>query len=198
VADHNDSAQPLRKTPLAEEHERLGARMVPFAGWHMPVQYSGVKQEHLAVRAAAGLFDVSHMGELELEGDEAGAVIDHIITNDASALADGQALYTCACNESGTILDDLIVYRRDASHWLVVCNASNRDKMLAHFRAHAEGRCQLEDASDRTALIALQGPKALAIASRSGDDGAALAELGGFHLRSAELCGVRCTVARTG
>src|SRR5690606_12096415 len=116
------------------EHVALGARMVPFAGYDMPVQYRGVKEEHLAVRTAAGIFDVSHMGEIELDGPAAGAVIDRIITNDASKLSDGQALYTCACNERGTILDDLIVYRLEEEQWLVVCNASNRAKIVPHFQ----------------------------------------------------------------
>ncbi len=172
--------------------------MVPFAGYEMPVQYEGVKQEHLAVRGAAGLFDVSHMGELLLDGDAAGAVIDELITNDASKLTDGRALYTCACNEAGTILDDLIVYRKARDRWLIVCNASNREKIAAHVAAAAKGRCDFEDASDRTALIALQGPRALEVAARAGGDGPALGELASFALREAELAGVTCTVARTG
>ena len=186
----------LLETPLHAEHVALGGRMVPFAGWHMPVQYKGVKDEHLAVRGAAGLFDVSHMGELELTGSEAGAVIDGLITNDAGKLVDGQAVYTCACNEAGTILDDLIVYRLAPERWLVVCNASNRGKMAPHFRAASEGRCNFTDASDQTALIALQGPKALAIASACG--GAALGDLKPFRLSTANLAGVDVIAARTG
>ncbi len=191
-------SETLLRTPLHQEHVALGARMVPFAGYDMPVQYAGVTKEHQAVRTAAGLFDVSHMGEIELDGPEAGAVIDRLITNDAAKLADGRALYTCACNERGTILDDLIVYRRRADKWLVVCNASNRGKIVPHFAAAAKGRAALEDASDRTALLALQGPKALAVAAKAGGDGPALAELKGFALRDASLCGVKCLVARTG
>src|SRR5688500_254030 len=101
--------------------------MVPFAGWEMPIQYRGLVAEHTAVRTAAGIFDVSHMGELLLSGEHAGSVVDHLITNDAARLVDGQALYTVACNEHGTILDDLIVYRISQEKWLVVCNASNRE-----------------------------------------------------------------------
>ena len=186
----------LARTPLYDRHVALGARMVPFAGYEMPVQYEGVKQEHLAVRSAAGLFDVSHMGELELVGPEAGAVIDGLITNDASKLVDGRALYTCACNERGTILDDLIVYRLRADRWLVVCNASNRAKIAPHFQAAGAGRCAIEDASDRTALLALQGPKALEIAGRVG--GASLVELKSFGLAELVLAGVHALVARTG
>lgn len=190
------TAEALKRTPLHDHHVALGARMVPFAGYEMPVQYEGVKQEHLAVRTSAGLFDVSHMGEIELEGSAAGAVIDGLITNDASKLEAGRALYTCACNEQGTILDDLIVYRLASEKWLVVCNASNRDKIVPHFEQAASGRCSIEDASDRTALLALQGPNALAIAAKA--DGAALSSLKSFALTETHLAGVRCIAARTG
>src|SRR5207244_10440903 len=102
---------PLRRTSLYEQHRASGARIVPFAGWDMPVQYSGIVDEHVAVRTAAGLFDVSHMGELEMRGPYAGAVVNYLVTNDVSRLEDGRALYTCCCNDKGTVLDDLIVYR---------------------------------------------------------------------------------------
>jgi aminomethyltransferase len=177
---------------------KLGARLVPFAGYEMPVQYKGVTEEHKAVRNAAGLFDVSHMGEIVLRGQHACEVVNYLITNDASRLADGQALYTCACNEHGTILDDLIVYRVDVERYLIVCNASNRTKIAAHFKAAAAGRCDFEDVSDATALVALQGPKALMIAGLAGSGGAALADLKTFHFRDTVLANVRCTVARTG
>ncbi len=121
------------------------------------MQYKGISEEHKAVRAAAGLFDTSHMGELLLSGEHAAQVVNYLITNDASRLVDGQALYTCACNEAGTILDDLIVYRIEATKWLIVCNAANRDKIAAHFKKAAENHCEFEDTSDRTAMIALQG-----------------------------------------
>ena len=190
----------LARTPLHAEHVALGARMVPFAGYEMPVQYTGVKEEHEAVRNAAGLFDVSHMGEIELDGPAAGAVVNRIITNDAGKLVDGQALYTCACNELGTILDDLIVYRLDEEQWLVVCNASNRDKIVPHFQRFVDATegCTLRDASDETALIALQGPKALGIAAKSGPEGRDLANLESFHLCETTLFDVGCVVARTG
>jgi aminomethyltransferase len=197
VSTH-ETAAPLLRTPLYHEHLELGAKMVPFAGWEMPVQYKGVTEEHKAVREAAGLFDVSHMGELILSGEYAAQVVDYLITNDASRLTDGQALYTCACNEQGTILDDLIVYRIAKDKWLIVCNASNRAKIAAHFAKAAENHCEFEDASDRMAMIALQGPKALAIAALAGGDGPRLAELPSFHFRDAVLANVRCTVARTG
>jgi aminomethyltransferase len=194
----------LRKTSLHPEHVALGARLVPFAGWEMPVQYTGIVDEHQAVRTAAGLFDASHMGELRLRGQYAGQVVDYLVTNDAQKLVDGQAMYTCACNEEGTILDDLIVYRRSADDWLVVCNGSNREKMSAHFARAAKEHCDFEDESDATALLALQGPRAfdtLAAVPRDGNGGnsdADLRSLRSFHFREARIGGVACTCARTG
>jgi aminomethyltransferase len=193
-----DSTGPLRRTSLHDEHVALGARIVPFAGFEMPVQYTGIVDEHTAVRSAAGVFDVSHMGELELNGKHAGAVVNYLITNDAGRLVDGQALYTCACNERGTILDDLIVYRCAADRWLIVCNASNRDKMVAHFAKAAREHCDFADRSDETALIALQGPKAFDVLAHAGGDAAKLASLKSFHFRDAVIANVRTTAARTG
>ena len=192
------TAETLLRTPLYEEHKKAGGKLVPFAGWEMPVQYAGISEEHRAVRTAAGLFDTSHMGELLLKGEWAAQVVNYLITNDSSRLVDGQALYTCACNEGGTILDDLIVYRVAQDHWLIVCNAGNRDKMSAHFRKAAENHCDFEDVSDRTAMIALQGPKALSILALSGGDGPSLGALASFHFRDAIVANVACTVARTG
>ena len=189
---------PLRRTSLYAEHVALGGRIVPFAGWEMPVQYSGIVDEHQAVRHAAGIFDVSHMGELRLRGEYAAHVVDYLVTNDAKKLDDGRAMYTCAVNERGHILDDLIVYRRTQDDWLIVCNASNREKMSAHFARAAKDHCEFEDQSDDTALIAVQGPRALEILGKLGPDGAQLAELKSFHFRDATLAGVACTPARTG
>jgi len=192
------ATETLLRTPLFEEHKRAGGRLVPFAGWEMPVQYAGLSDEHRAVRSAAGMFDTSHMGELLLKGQYAAQVVNYLITNDASRLVDGQALYTCACNEGGTILDDLIVYRVSQDHWLIVCNAGNHAKMAAHFAKAADNHCDFEDVSDKTAMIALQGPKAMGILALSGGDGPKIAELGSFHFRDAILANTRCTVARTG
>ncbi|MBV9948820.1 MAG: glycine cleavage system aminomethyltransferase GcvT [Myxococcales bacterium] len=189
---------PLRHTPLHAEHVALGGRLVPYAGWELPVLYSGIVDEHQAVRSAAGLFDVSHMGELVLRGEYATQVVDYLVTNDATALAPGRAMYTCACNAQGAILDDLIVYRRAADEWLVVCNASNVAKMSAHFARAAADHCDFEDRSDVTALLALQGPRAFEVLGRLGGEGPALATLRSFELRDATLAGVRTTVARTG
>jgi aminomethyltransferase len=188
----------MRHTSLHAEHVRLGARLVPFAGWEMPIQYQGIVAEHRAVREQAGLFDVSHMGELELTGKGALELVSSLITNDPARIADGQAVYTCACNEGGTILDDLIVYRRNPEHLLIVCNASNRDKIAAHVARAAEGRVAFRDLSDETALIALQGPRALETLSRAGASFDAAKDLPSFRFRDAEVGGVKTTVARTG
>jgi aminomethyltransferase len=188
----------LRRTSLYECHARLGARLVPFAGWEMPVQYDGIVAEHTAVRSAAGLFDVSHMGELELSGRYAGEVLNYLVTNDVAKLTDGQALYTCACNEGGTILDDLIVYRCSSDRYLIVCNASNVEKMDAVFKRAAEHHCDFQNLSDRTALLALQGPRAFEVLVLAGKDAADLARLPSFHFRDAIVANVRCTAARTG
>ncbi|HEY8088503.1 MAG TPA: glycine cleavage system aminomethyltransferase GcvT, partial [Polyangiaceae bacterium] len=189
---------PLRRTSLYDAHVALGGRIVPFAGWEMPVQYSGLVDEHQAVRTAAGLFDVSHMGELEMRGEYALQVVNYLVTNDVAKLADGQALYTCCCNAKGTILDDLIVYRAAADRLLIVCNASNRAKIARVFSLAAEHHCQFDDRSDETALIALQGPKAFEVLDKAGSDAATLRQLSAFHFRDAVVANVRCTVARTG
>ncbi len=188
----------LARTPLYEVHRRLGARMVPFAGWDMPIQYSGVKDEHLAVRSAVGVFDVSHMGELDVRGASAVELVDGLITNDLRAASDGQAVYTCCCNDQGKILDDLIVYRLASDHVLVVCNASNHDKILDHFRGALGDRAALTDLSAATALIAVQGPDAIALLQDA--YGAPLSSLRPFHTALFELNGTgqEHRIARTG
>jgi aminomethyltransferase len=188
----------LRRTPLYEEHKRLGARLVSFAGWEMPVQYRGIVEEHRAVRTAAGLFDVSHMGQLELRGEHAPAVVDYLVTGEAAGLSLGRALYTCACNDEGTILDDLIVYRVAPDAFLIVCNAGNRDKITSHFRRAAENHCDFEDRSDHVALLALQGPRAGAILSKAGQAAASCLGLKSYHFQDAVVANVNATVARTG
>lgn len=188
---------PLRRTSLFDEHKRLNGRMVPFAGWEMPVQYTGVTDEHKAVRESAGLFDVSHMGELEMRGQYAGQVVDYLVTNDTSKLTDGQAIYTCCCNAEGTILDDLIVYRAAADKYLIVCNAGNRAKISKVFENAAKDHCDFVDRSDETALVALQGPKAFAILANAGDI-SSIAAMPAFYFADVKLAGIDVTVARTG
>ena len=195
--------EPLKRTPLYDAHRALSARLVPFAGYEMPVQYEGVVKEHQAVRERAGLFDVSHMGELWLRGPDAMSVVSSLVSNAVLDLEVGRAKYTVACNERGTILDDLIIYRAGDEEVLVVCNASNRDKIAPHFaRAVASakaagGRADFADQSDDTALIALQGPAAVAIAKDAGAP-SELLELKPFSLTAAELSGIRVIAARTG
>lgn len=184
------------KTPLYDEHVALGARIVEFAGWQMPVQYSGLVAEHQAVRAAAGLFDVSHMGELIIEGARAEERVDALVTADLTQLAEGRAVYCMACNEEGTILDDLIVYRLGEERFMVVCNASNRGKIAAHFRTELGTSCSFEDASDRYALIALQGPHAEAIMRSLGAHD--IASLTSFGLTETTLGTNSIIAARTG
>lgn len=189
----------LRRTPLHAEHVRLNARLVPFAGWEMPVQYKGISAEHEAVRERAGLFDVSHMGELWLTGPGAVSVVDELVTNDIRKLEDGRAAYTCCCNEAGTILDDLIVYRFSATRVLIVCNAGNREKISAHVGAAARGKCEFEDASDRTALLALQGPLAVKVLAKAGCGIPEVASaLGSFRIRETTVAGRPAIIARTG
>jgi aminomethyltransferase len=189
-----------RPTPLRDRHAELGARFVPFAGWEMPVQYAGVTAEHRTVREAAGLFDVSHMGELFFEGPDAGRILHGLVTNDIHGLETGRALYTVACNEGGTILDDLIVYRLAEERYLVVCNASNRDKMATHFgeRVEAAGaECSFADRSDDHALIALQGPRAELVLRGAGANDV-LAGLPRFGVAHGTFAAVDVIVARTG
>ncbi len=154
----------LRRTPLYDEHRKAGARLVPFAGWEMPVQYGGpeggVKAEHEAVRERAGLFDVSHMGEVVFGGPDAEKAVQRLVTRDVSRLEVGQAGYAAVCYESGGTVDDVLVYRR-SDDFLVVVNAANREKDVAHFREHAgDLDVEISDESDEWALLALQGPRA--------------------------------------
>ena len=187
----------LRRTPLYDRHAALGARFVPFTGWEMPVQYAGVTKEHEAVRQQAGLFDVSHMGELWLSGPQASAELNRLVTNDVGRLAPGSALYTVCCNDNGGILDDLIVYRVEPERFLVVCNASNVAKISAHFADQVGERCSLRDASEATSLIALQGPAARSVLAAL-QGASTLVELPRFGVMSGELAGVPLTAACTG
>jgi len=163
----------------------------------MPVQYEGIKKEHEAVRTRAGLFDVSHMGEILVEGPQAVAEVDRLVTNDVSKLDVGSALYTVCCNEAGFILDDLIVYRLADEKVLVVCNASNRDKIVAHFADNLSLGTPWNDVSDAWAILALQGPRAVAIMKEIGAPPSVL-ELPSFHVTRARLAGVDLWTARTG
>ena len=189
---------PLKKTPLHAAHVLAGARMVPFGGWDMPVEYSGITAEHLAVRSAAGLFDVSHMGEIELAGKDALAAVQHISSNDASRLQVNQAHYSALTTPDGTFVDDMLVYRFAPSHFLLVVNAGNIDKdhrWIAD-RAKEAGDVAVVNSSDRYALIAVQGPKALQILqSLTAID---LSAIKYYWFAHGEIAGIRGTVSRTG
>src|SRR3954447_8598635 len=155
------AADTLRRTPLFERHRDAGGRLVAFAGWEMPVQYEGIRAEHLAVRRDAGIFDVSHMGEVETHGPGAGALLQRVLSNDVSKLAVGGAQYSVICQEDGGVLDDTFTYRLADDRFLTVTNASNHERDLAWMREHAAGfDCQVSDRIDDYAMLAVQGPRA--------------------------------------
>ncbi len=187
----------LKRTPLHEEHVRLGGKIVPFAGFEMPVQYpTGITAEHRAVREACGLFDVSHMGEFLIRGDEALDLIQRISVNDAARVEVGQAQYSAMCLESGGVIDDLLVYRF-ADHWMLVVNAANLGKDWAWVARHAEDfDVEVTDASERTALLALQGPKARELlrplASIDVD------EIRYYRFAEGSVAGVKAVISATG
>jgi aminomethyltransferase len=182
--------QTLRRTPLYERHVELGARMVPFAGWEMPVQYEGVIQEHKAVRTDAGVFDVSHMGELEVEGPTARDLLQQTLSNDIDRLTPGDAQYSLITTESGGIVDDVIVYRLDEHRYLIVVNASNRENDFAWLSQRELRGSDVRDVSDDYALLAVQGPRSL---ERLG-----LSEAKAFTFAMGELDGVEVMINRTG
>jgi aminomethyltransferase len=165
-------AETLRHTPLHARHEAAGARLVPFAGWEMPVQYTGVREEHLAVRRDAGVFDVSHMGEIETRGPQALELLQKLLSNDVAKIDVGGAQYSVLCREDGGVLDDLFTYRLDEDRYLTVTNASNHDKDLAWFQRHAAEYPDAEvvDRHDEYAMLAVQGPNARAILQQLTDD----------------------------
>jgi aminomethyltransferase len=189
---------PLKKTPLHARHVASGARMVPFGGWDMPVEYSGIVNEHLAVRERAGIFDVSHMGQIEIAGKNALDAVQRISCNDASRLAVGQAQYSGLLTPEGTFIDDLLVYRLATQHFLLVVNASHIATDYAHIAEHivSAGDAVAVDASARYALIAVQGPKALEVLqSLTGVD---LASMAYYWFAHGEVANVRATISRTG
>jgi aminomethyltransferase len=161
----SSAAETLRRTPLYARHEAAGARLVPFAGWEMPVQYEGIRPEHIAVRTNAGLFDVSHMGEIETRGPDAGRFLQRLLSNDVTKIADGGAQYALLCKEDGGVLDDLFTYKLGPDRYLTVTNAANHGKDLAWFQRHAaDFDVEVHDALDDYAMLALQGPNARELA----------------------------------
>jgi glycine cleavage system T protein (aminomethyltransferase) len=182
--------QTLRRTPLHAAHVSLGARMVPFAGWEMPVQYEGVISEHRAVREDCGAFDVSHMGELEVEGPRAGELLQGLLSNDLDKIGVGDAQYTLLTNHDGGIVDDLIVYRLGDRRFLLIVNAANRATDFAWLKERGLPGSDVRDVSDDYGLIAVQGPRSIA---RLG-----LPDAPAFTFAERELDGVPCMVNRTG
>src|SRR3954467_2726807 len=161
----------LRGTPLYERHEAAGARLVPFAGWEMPVQYEGIRQEHVNVRTDAGLFDVSHMGEIETSGSQAEEFLQRILSNDVTKIADNGAQYSVLCKPDGGVLDDLFTYRLGDDRFLTVTNASNHGKDLAWFKRAATGHdARVADKLHDYAMLAVQGPQARDIVGGLADD----------------------------
>jgi glycine cleavage system T protein (aminomethyltransferase) len=186
----------LKRTPLHAAHVRLCARMIPFGGWDMPVQYSGIVEEHRAVRSAVGCFDVSHMGEFEFRGPDALRVLQRLTTNDVATLGIGQVQYSLLCYEDGGIVDDLTLYRLSDDHYMVTVNASNIDKDWAWVSRHLDGRVDARNVSEETGLIAVQGPHAERLLGRLSD--VDVPAIGYYHFRRGQVAGVPGIVSRTG
>ncbi|MBZ4333640.1 glycine cleavage system aminomethyltransferase GcvT [Corallococcus sp. AS-1-12] len=184
-----------RRTPLNEAHRKLGARMVDFAGWDMPVQYSSVIAEHEAVRTAVGLFDVSHMGEIEFTGPGALETVNRLISNDLSRCQDGQAVYAGLLNDLGGFVDDVVAYRFSPERILICVNSSNREKDFAWMSARAEG-VKPVDRSDEYAQIAVQGPRAVGLVQRLTKSD--LSQVGTYRFTEGEVAGVKAIISRTG
>jgi len=186
-----------RKTALWDLHRQLGARLIDFGGWDMPVQYAaGTIKEHKAVREAVGLFDVSHMGEVYLRGPRVREAVERLTTNAVAGAPVGKAVYTLLCLPSGGVVDDCIFYKRSDDEFFVIVNASNTAKDLEWFREQTRGLCDVIDVSDETSLIAVQGPKAVALVNDLARG--ALSGLTSFTFADAEVAGIACVAARTG
>jgi aminomethyltransferase len=193
-----DATTPLKRTPFHAQHLAAGAKMVPFAGFEMPIQYpTGITAEHHAVRTACGVFDVSHMGEFIIKGPAAIPFVTYVTSNDVAALADGQVHYSAILTEQGTFVDDCLVYRYAADHLMMVVNGSNKDKDLAHISQYV-GRfdCTLTDVSDDIGLLAVQGPKAQAILQALTP--AALDDIKYYWFTETTVAGIPMTLSRTG
>jgi aminomethyltransferase len=196
--EEDSAAAQLKHTPLYAEHVALSARMVPFSGWEMPVQYSSILEEHDAVRTRAGLFDVSHMGEFKVEGPGAEQFLQHLVPNDVSHLAIHQALYTQLCRPTGNTIDDLLIYHLADNEYMLVVNAGNIDKDFAWVQQQASSFSDVTviNQSNTTALLALQGPKAQDILQPL--TSADLAAIGYYHFEPGVVDGVNCLISRTG
>ena len=187
----------MKRTPLYQVHESLNAKFTEFGGWEMPLQYSSIVKEHLAVRTTVGLFDLSHMGEYKIHGQGANALVQKLSTNDVGRLTDGRVLYTLFCNETGGIVDDLLIYRHADNHYILVVNAANIEKDFAWVETHNDTAAEVENVSENTALIALQGPKSIDILNPlvRGRD---VSEISFFRFVLGEVAGVPTVISRTG
>ena len=186
----------LRRTPLNELHRELGAKLIDFGGWEMPVQYAGILEEHRAVRERVGLFDVSHMGEFDVAGEDALAYLQRVTPNDVGKLADGRIHYSAFLTEKGTFVDDLLVYRKAADSYLLVVNAGNTPKDFAWATEHARGRVRVTDRSSDYALIAVQGPRSAALLARVASPDPS--DLPYYGFRDTSVAGAPALVSRTG
>jgi aminomethyltransferase len=186
----------VRKTALNPTHRRMGAKMVNFGGWDMPLEYSGILAEHEAVRTRAGLFDVSHMGEVEIRGEHALDLVQWVTCNDASKLSNGQAQYSGLMTQRGTFVDDLLVHKIADGHYLLCVNAANQDGDFAHIVAHNRFATQVQNAGERYSQLAIQGPRALEIVKRLTT--VALGAVRYYHFTFGKVSGVDCLIARTG
>jgi aminomethyltransferase len=188
---------PLKRTPLHEVHRAAGAKMVDFGGWDMPVQYSGIVEEHNTVRSAVGLFDVSHMGEIEVRGPEAMTLVDRVTTNAVARLRDGQAQYSGLLYEHGGFVDDILVHKVADDSFFLCVNASNQDKDFEHIRSAAAGfDCEVESAGGKYAQLAIQGPKALEVAQQLTD--VPLEPIRYYWFVDGVFAGAPARIARTG
>src|ERR1035438_2541211 len=189
-------ASALKTTPLNATHRKLGAKMVDFGGWDMPVQYSGILDEHRAVREAVGLFDVSHMGEIEVTGPEALECVEFATTNAVSKLKAGQAQYSGLLYEHGGFVDDILVHKVSDTHYFLCVNASNQDKDYEHIASHNRFDCSVENAGSRYAQIAIQGPHGLDTLQKLTT--VPLAPIGYYHFVDGAVLDVPARIARTG
>jgi len=186
-----------KKTPLYDFHVDSGAKMTPFAGYLMPIQYTDIIEEHMAVRTKVGIFDVSHMGEVLISGSDALGNINDLFTNDFTSMSDGRVRYSPMCNPDGGVIDDLLIYRLSRDEYLVVVNASNREKDVAWMQSHLFGQVKLQDISDAVAQIALQGPRARTVLAKLTRADSIPEKYYTFKTDCA-VAGINCLVSQTG
>ncbi len=187
----------LKTTPLLDLHRELGGKIVPFAGWSMPIQFAGVMEEHRCVREKVGLFDVSHMGEIEIRGPGSLDYLQHLVTNDVSTLTDGSILYSVMCYENGGVVDDLLVHRYSPDHFFLCVNASNTEKDFDWATRQAKGfDVEVENISQKTSQLALQGPKALEVLKVLTDED--IETMDYYNFIQGKVKGIHCIISRTG